>query len=78
MLGAGVIEDYLPCWMFLWRVGQTVESLWDSVINAPTETGEDRSKEGSHFSAEAEVLQGRVGLGVKLGLGFQESAKTTL
>ena len=35
-------------------------------------------RDHTHFSAEAEVLQGRVGLGVKLGLGFQESAKTTL
>ena len=35
-------------------------------------------RDRTHFSAEAEVLQGKAGLGVKLGLGSQESAKTTL
>ena len=39
-------------------------------------TGARRDR--THFSAEAEVLQGKAGLGVKLGLGSQESAKTTL
>lgn len=35
-------------------------------------------RDHTHFSAEAQVLQGKAGLGVKLGLGSQESAKTTL